>query len=307
VKKHHLRADLAAERLDSFLARSGIGVSRAHAHSLITAGHVLLNHAPSRPSARLKPGDEVDVSVPEPVRASVSAEPLPLAVLYESPDVIVVNKPAGMTVHPSAGHESGTLVNAILARYPEIGPLQGELRPGIVHRLDKDTSGVMVVARTTAAQAALARQMKERAMKKLYLAIVQGRPQPPVGVVEAPIGRDPRDRKRQAIVEGGREARTGYRTLARGKEASLLEIDLQTGRTHQIRVHMSAIGHPVIGDATYGRRSSHIARQALHSFRLGFTLPSSREWIEVEAPPPADFEAALLALGLAGGLNVGKP
>ena len=217
------------------------------------------------------------------------------------------DKPAGMTVHPSAGHASGTLVNAILALYPDIGPLQGELRPGIVHRLDKDTSGVMVVARTAAAQASLVRQLKEREVEKRYLAIVHGQLAPLAGVIDAPIARNPRDRKRQAIVEGGREARTRYHTLSAAPEASLLDVTLETGRTHQIRVHMAAVGHPVVGDATYGRRSPLIARQALHSFRLGLTLPSSGEWLAVEAPPPADFRQAALALGLADGLNVDKP
>jgi 23S rRNA pseudouridine1911/1915/1917 synthase len=306
VKKHRLKADLDGERLDVFLARSGIGLSRAYARRLVEEGLVLIHGARARPAGRLKRGDTIDVSVPEAAAAVVVPQDLPLEVLYESPDLIVVNKPAGMPVHPSAGHASGTLVNVLLARYPDIGPLQGELRPGIVHRLDKDTSGAMVVARTAPAQANLARQIKERTVEKRYLAIVEGRLQPPEGLVDAPVGRHPRDRKRQAVVEGGREARTRYRTLHHSSEASLLDISLETGRTHQIRVHMAALGHPVVGDAVYGRRSTHIPRQALHSWRLGFTEPSTGQWLEVEAPPPADFEAALLALGLAGGLNVEK-
>jgi 23S rRNA pseudouridine1911/1915/1917 synthase len=304
VKKHRLRADLTGERLDAFVARSDLEISRAYARRLIEQGHVLLNGELPKPSARLSVGDTVSVEVPAPAVARVAPEALDLRVLYESADVIFVDKPAGMTVHPSAGHASGTLVNAILARYPDIGPLQGELRPGIVHRLDKDTSGVMVVARTASAQASLVRQLKERKVEKRYLAIVHGRLSPASGVVDAPIARNPRDRKRQAIVEGGREARTRYQTLSATSEASLLDITLETGRTHQIRVHMAAIGHPVVGDSTYGSRSPLIDRQALHSSRLGLTLPSSGEWTEVEAPLPADFRQAALALGLAGGLNV---
>lgn len=306
MKKHRLKADLDGERLDVFLARSGIELSRAYGRRLVDEGQVLVNATPARPSTKLKRGDAVHVTVPDAAQAGLVAQDLPLHVLYESSDVIVVNKPPGMPVHPSAGHDSGTLVNALLARYPDIGPLQGELRPGIVHRLDKDTSGVMVVARTAAAQADLARQIKDRKVDKRYLAIVQGRLQPPEGVVDAPLGRHPRDRKRQAVTEGGREARTRYRTLSHGPEASLLEVTLETGRTHQIRVHLAAIGHPVVGDAVYGRRSPHIGRQALHSFRLGFKEPSTGKWLEVEALPPADFEAALLALGLRRPLNVGR-
>jgi 23S rRNA pseudouridine1911/1915/1917 synthase len=289
-----------------FLSRSGIDLSRVYARRLVEEGLVLLNGSPARPAGRLKSGDSIEVTVPDAALAAVLPEDLPLDVLYASDDLIVVNKPAGMPVHPSAGHYSGTLVNAILARYPDIGPLRGELRPGIVHRLDKDTSGAMVVARTAPAQADLARQIKEREVEKRYLAIVQGRLQPGEGLIDAPVGRHPRDRKRQAVVDGGREARTRYRSLSQGSEATLLDVTLETGRTHQIRVHMAALGHPVIGDPVYGRRSPHIARQALHSWRLGFTAPSTGEWLEVEAPPPADFTAAMLALGLAGGLNVGK-
>ncbi|MEX2238214.1 MAG: RluA family pseudouridine synthase [Dehalococcoidia bacterium] len=298
MNKLQLRVEGSGQRLDAFIAGHQPDISRAYARRLIDEGLVSVDGRPVKAAARLLDGQSVEISLPEPVATGLVAEDLPLEVLYEDADLVAVNKAPGMPVHPSPGHDRGTLVNALLARYPDIGPLAGELRPGIVHRLDKDTSGVMVVARNSLAMVSLTRQIKAREVDKVYLALVEGSLQPPRGVIEAPVGRDPRERRRQAVVEGGREARTGYRVLLQGDTAGLVEVVLETGRTHQIRVHMAAVGHAVVGDALYGRRSAVIRRQALHSWKLGFKQPTSGERIDVEAPPPADFLTAAEALGL---------
>ncbi|MPZ23269.1 MAG: RluA family pseudouridine synthase [Dehalococcoidia bacterium] len=285
------------ERLDTWVASSCPEISRAEARRLIEAGLVRVGGRTVRGSRRLAAGDVVEIDAPEPAQTGLQALGLPLVILYEDADVVVVDKPAGVTVHASPGHHDDTLVNVLLAHYPEIGSLS-ELRPGIVHRLDKDTSGVMMVARNAAAEQELARQIKDREVEKTYLAIVIGRVAPAEGVVEAPLGRHPRDRKRRAIVEGGREARTRYRVLTQGPAAALLEVGLETGRTHQIRVHLAAIGYPVLGDPIYGRRSEAIARQALHSLRLAFRQPQTGELVVVGVEAPEDFRRALDAMGL---------
>lgn len=284
------------ERLDLFLAAQTPGVSRSRAQRLIAAGLVTVNGRRGRPGLQLKPGDRVVVRIPPPPPGELAPEPLPLEILYEDDDLLVVNKPAGLTVHPGPGHASGTLAHALLAHRPELARVGEALRPGIVHRLDRDTSGVMVVAKHEVARANLVRQLAERRVQKTYLALVRGEPRPPAGVIEAPLGRDPRHRQRMAVVEGGREARTQYQVRERFAGAALLEVRPETGRTHQVRVHLAAIGHPVLGDPVYGRRSELVPRQFLHALRLRLRLPSSGEEREFEAPLPQDLEAALARL-----------
>jgi 23S rRNA pseudouridine1911/1915/1917 synthase len=221
-----------------------------------------------------------------------------LDVVYEDAALVVVNKPAGLSVHPGPGHPDGTLVNGLLAHIPDLGGIGGELRPGIVHRLDKDTSGLLVVAKTAQAHATLVEAFAEREVAKTYLAIVRGRPELGEGMIDAPLARDPVHRQRMAIVEGGRPARTAFRVVAEGGGWSLVEARPETGRTHQIRVHMASIGHPIVGDALYGRREEGVARQMLHAWRLSFRHPTSGEEMRLEAALPVDFGEALRRMGI---------
>jgi 23S rRNA pseudouridine1911/1915/1917 synthase len=288
-------ADHDGERLDAFLSRRcGQELSRSYAHKLIADGLVTVNGAPSKPSHRLGRGDDVVVLLPPPEVVALEAEAIPLGIVYQDEDVIVVDKPAGLTVHPAAGHPRGTLVNALLTVCPELANIKGTLRPGIVHRLDKDTSGLLVVAKNERAHASLARQIKEREVHKVYLALVRGRVEPPEGVIDAPIGRHPRRRQRMAVVEGGRAAQTRYRVRELLDDGySLVEAEPLTGRTHQIRVHFASIGHPVVGDRLYGKASPLVGRQFLHAWRLGFRLPASGRYQEFESPLPGDLAGAL--------------
>jgi 23S rRNA pseudouridine1911/1915/1917 synthase len=293
-----LFADHASERLDAFLSRRlGERLSRSHAHKLIADGLVTVNDAPAKASHRLARGDRVVASLPPAETPALVAEAIPLRIVYQDEDVIVVDKPPGLTVHPAAGHPRGTLVNALLALCPELAEIKGTLRPGIVHRLDKDTSGLLVAAKNEAAQANLARQLKDRQVHKVYLALIQRRLERPEGVIDGPIGRHPRRRQRMAVVEGGRQALTHYRVREFLRDAySLVEAEPLTGRTHQIRVHFASIGHPVVGDRLYGKASELVGRQFLHAWRLGFRLPKGGRYREFESPLAADLEAALDAL-----------
>ncbi len=316
---------LPGERLDSYVAGLRKDLSRSRVQRLIQEGHVLINDQPARPSTRLRLGDRIRIHLPDAPPTSPVPEELPsLTIVYQDDHVVVVNKPPGLTVHPAPGHPRGTLVNALLAWYPEMEGVGDAGRPGIVHRLDADTSGLMVVARTSLAHKSLSRQIKERAITKVYLALVRGYPQPPEGTIEAPIARHPRHRQRMSVIQGGRQATTHYRTLrlfrgpvhkaplrpgdrggthkgtaVGGKERfALLEVRPHTGRTHQIRVHMSALGHPVTGDAKYGGRVPFLRRQFLHAHRLGFNLPATETYMEFTSPLPQDLEAALATLAL---------
>jgi 23S rRNA pseudouridine1911/1915/1917 synthase len=283
------------ERLDRYLAEQ-CQISRSYAQKLISEGKVTVNNRPARASQKLNAGDKVAATIPPPSPLSLAPEAIPLQVVYEDSDLIVVDKPAGLLVHPAAGHRSGTLVNAILARCPDLGEINGTIRPGIVHRLDKDTSGLMMVAKNNAAQMSLSRQIKQRSIKKGYLALVRGHLSPQRGAIEAPIGRHPKDRKRMAVVSGGREARTEYRVIKYFDDYTLVEAMPETGRTHQIRVHFSAIGHPIFGDHIYGKKSPLLGRQFLHAHRLGFRLPSSGKYVEFRAELPIDLEEVLKQL-----------
>ena len=287
----------AGERLDRFLAARLPDVSRSRVRALIDGGGVSVNGRPGRASTRVVPGDEVLAHVPPPVASALVAEPIPLQVVYEDADLLVVDKPAGLVVHPAPGHPGGTLVNALLAHTGDLAGIGGELRPGIVHRLDKDTSGLMVVAKHDRAHRMLAQQLRERQMDKRYLALVDGAPPSDSGTVDAPVGRDPRRDRPMAIVAvgaGGRAATTRFRVVRRLGGHALLECRPLTGRTHQIRVHLAAIGCPITGDRVYGRRepSVDVDRQFLHAARLTFRLPSGPV-ATFEAPLPPELQIVL--------------
>lgn len=283
----------AAGRLDSFLHTHAPQRSRAFFQKLIAAGRVTVNGKPARASYRIKPGDRITVHIPPPAPATVNAEPAPLAILYEDEHLLVLNKPAGLVVHPGAGRNSGTLVNALLHHCRgQLSGIGGVERPGIVHRLDKGTSGCLVVAKTDATHQALVRQFKSRSVQKIYRAVCWGVFQSPVGRIETLIGRDPHHRKKMsARVVRGRPAITEYRVLRQHQNVALVELTLHTGRTHQIRVHMSHIGHPVVGDPLYGRRPANVvARPLLHAYRLAFTHPITGKPMEFTAPMPPEFQ-----------------
>ncbi len=299
-------------RLDQYLAEHLPDLSRAAAQRLLDDGFVLVNNRARKPSYRVQAGETIIVRVPPPEPATPRAEQIPLDILYEDNDLIVINKPAGMIVHPAAGHSGGTLVNAILAHCPNLN-VGGVERPGIVHRLDSETSGIIVVAKNDAALRHLQTQFKSRRVHKTYLALVEGIVKPPRGKIDAPIGRDPKHRQRMAVVTRGarREAVTVYRTFARlpsdqslgskGTDAyTLLEVEPQTGRTHQIRVHLAFLGFPVVADAIYGKRKNALGltRQFLHAWKIAITLPRDGRAVNFVAPLPEDLREVLEKLGL---------
>jgi 23S rRNA pseudouridine1911/1915/1917 synthase len=289
-------AEHEGQRLDKYVSDMVLDLSRTYARQLIEDGHIQLNDRDARPSTAVRVDDVVLVRRPIAQPTDLVAEPIPLNIVYEDADVVVVDKPAGMVVHPAPGHLSGTLVNALLARYPEMS-VSGDLRPGIVHRLDRDTSGLLVSARNDAALHHIQAQQQARTMLKVYLAVVEGRMKEPEGVIDAPIARHPTDRTRMAIVANGRYARTHWRVLEELGDYTLIEARLETGRTHQIRVHFSYKSRPLLGDPLYGpkkpRATFGLTRQFLHAHRLGFNLPSTGEWLECTSPLPADLEQAL--------------
>jgi len=290
-------AEEAGVRLDRFVGEKCPELSRTQAQKLIADGHITVNGHAAKSSFKLNPGDRVEVVIPPTPPSPLSPEEMPLTILYEDDDLLVVDKTAGLAVHPAPGHPGHTLLNAVLSHFPHLADISDSLRPGVVHRLDKDTSGVMLVAKNKAAQADLIGQFKSRSITKAYLALVKGRLTPERGLIEAAIGRDPRNRKRMAVVTGGREARTGYQVVKYLGDCTLLEVALETGRTHQIRVHLSAIGYPVVGDAVYGVKSVHLSRQFLHASRLGFKLPSTGEYVEFKSELPLDLQQALKDIG----------
>jgi 23S rRNA pseudouridine1911/1915/1917 synthase len=275
-------------RLDQFLAGQ-VGLSRSQLHRLIGLGCALVNGQPARPSQKVRIGDLVKITVPPPRSLSVIPQNIPLTVLYQDAELIVIEKPAGLSVHPGPGHPDGTLVNALLALCPDIKGIGGAIRPGIVQRLDKDTSGLMVVAKTDLAHWNLSEQIKQRTVTKGYMGLVIGNIRPESGLVDAPIARDPRHRKRMAVVLGGRAARTRYKVLERIAGCSLLAMSLETGRTHQLRVHMAYLGHPLFGDAVYGKSSPLLSRQFLHANHLGFLHPTTGKPMEFRLDMPDDL------------------
>jgi 23S rRNA pseudouridine1911/1915/1917 synthase len=305
----HVPADAGTQRVDRYVA-DVTGLSRSHVQKLITAGNLTADGLPLKANAVIGPGAALRLVVPEPEKLDLEAEPdIPVRVVHEDGDLLIIDKPAGLVVHPSPGHRGGTLVNALLALGggEAFGGIAGVQRPGIVHRLDRDTSGLLMVARTDAAQHSLMAQLKARRVKKTYLALVLGEVSAEVGRIEAPIGRDPKHRTRMAVVPDGRASTTGYRVRERFAGWTLLELDLVTGRTHQIRVHLDAIGHPIAGDPVYGTGTSRkgprvtgsappLGRMFLHAWRLQVTSPSSGSLIRAEAALPDELEAVLTAM-----------
>lgn len=283
-------------RLDRYIAAKVADLSRSYARQLIEDSHILLNNQEARPSSAVRTGDSITIVRPLSQPTDLIPEDIPLSIVYEDSDVVVIDKPAGMVVHPAPGHPTGTLVNALLAHYPDI-TVSGNLRPGIVHRIDRDTSGLLVVARNDPARHAIQAQQQARTMMKAYLAVVEGRFKDSEGVIDAPIARHPTDRLRMAIVADGRAARTRWRVLEELGEYTLIEAQLETGRTHQIRVHFAYKSRPVLGDPLYGPRKPRatfgLTRQFLHAYRLGFVLPSTGEWNEFSSPLPPDLHRAL--------------
>lgn len=293
------------QRLDHFLVERQPGLTRSHLQRLIARGLARVNGGPAKAGTRLRRGDEVTLEPPPPEPAALAPEARPLAIVYEDAHIIVIDKPPGLVVHPGSGLSRGTLANALLAHYPGLAQVGSSLRPGIVHRLDKDTSGLMVVAKTDSAYHDLVRQFQKRQVAKGYLALVQGRPQPAEGVIAGDLGRDPARRQRMAVVSRGREARTRYKVLEYRDGQALLEVSPETGRTHQIRVHLAAAGFPIYGDPVYGHRpkgkgAAGLKRQFLHAHRLAFRLPGSGEWREFHSELPRDLREALEALAPGG-------
>ena len=298
MTEHHIYyVDAAHEdvRLDTFLTAHLRAHSRSHIKALIETGHITVDGGTAKPALHLRRGQRVEVVVPPPPPATVAPEDISLPVVFEDEHLLVINKPPALTVHPGAGRPSGTLVNAVLARVPGLARVGSRQRPGIVHRLDKDTTGLLVVAKTSVAYASLSSQVARRTVNRTYLALVHGVLPHEERTITAPIGRHPRHRTRMAVVPRGREAITRYRVLERLARYTLVEAHLVTGRTHQIRVHFAHIGHPVAGDPVYAGRPDElgIGRQALHAHRLQFVHPASGKEMAFEAPPPADFTAAV--------------
>ncbi len=284
-------------RLDAFLAERCPDISRSRLKRLITKGLVTVDGEPARPAHKIRAGQRVLVTAPEPEPYRLGGAGLPLDLEYEDDDLLVVDKPGGLVVHPGAGHRGDTLADALAALDPGLEGVGGPLRAGIVHRLDKDTSGLMIVAKNEAAHAHLSAQFQKRMVIKAYAALVHGNLTPGEAVVEAPIGRDPRHRQRMALVDSGREAVTRYRVTARYAGYSLLEARPTTGRTHQIRVHMAALGHPLVGDSTYGAPEKRLARHFLHAHVIGFRQPSTNEYLELHSGLPEELRDFLETLG----------
>jgi 23S rRNA pseudouridine1911/1915/1917 synthase len=285
-------------RLDKFISEQHPEISRTQAQRLIDEGLVRINGTTARSSYKITASDQISITIPPPTPSTLLPEDIPLKIIYEDNDVIVVDKPAGLTVHPAPGHPEHTLANAILSRLPAIADTGERRRPGIVHRLDKDTSGLIIIAKNNQAHQKLTEQFKARTVKKIYLTLVRGKVTPDRGTIEAPIGRDRSHREKMAITDRnhGREARTKYRVLKHIGNYSLLEAIPETGRTHQIRVHLAAIGYPVIGDKVYGVKSPLLNRQFLHAQRIKFQLPSSGKEVEFSSELPTDLTGVLQAL-----------
>jgi 23S rRNA pseudouridine1911/1915/1917 synthase len=273
------------------LAEHAPDLSRSAAARLIKGHLVKLNGHPADPADRVAVGDVIDFEIPEAYVVEVGPEPIELEVIYEDEDIAVVNKPPGMVVHPAPGHYTGTLVHALLGRGGSWSATGGAARPGIVHRLDKGTSGLIVVARNDMSHRALSSQLKDRSLSRTYLAIVRGVMKDDAGELEGPIGRHPKERKRMAVVSGGRFARTRYEVVERTRGHTLVRCELDTGRTHQIRVHLAALGYPVAGDAEYGGREPGLDRPMLHAWRLRLQHPRTGADLSFEASPPADFDS----------------
>jgi 23S rRNA pseudouridine1911/1915/1917 synthase len=298
-----LQVQQTAERLDRYLAEALPDLSRARIQKLIEQGQVQVNgQVCTSKRQSVQQGNRIDLVIPDAKPVDLEAEAMPLDILYEDGALLILNKPIGLVVHPAPGHETGTLVNALLAHCDDLAGIGGVQRPGIVHRLDKDTSGAIAIAKTDAAHQNLQAQFKTKTARREYLAIVHGAPSTASGTIDAPIGRHPVDRKRMAVIpetKGGRRAVTHWQVEERLGNYTLMRFQLETGRTHQIRVHSAHIGHPVVGDPVYSSGRSigvNLSGQALHAWRLKLQHPLTQAWIEVTATPPAEFTKLLEAL-----------
>lgn len=286
-------------RLDSYLAEQLEGISRSYLQKLIGEELILVNQKAVKANYKVKTGDLLLVQIPEAAPVDIQPEPMNLDIVYEDSDLLIVNKPVGLVVHPAHGHYSGTLVNGLLAHCTDLSGINGKMRPGIVHRIDKDTSGLLMIAKNDLAHQHLAEQLKEHSIKRAYYALVQGVISEPAGLVDAPIGRHEVDRKKMAVTfKNSKEARTHYYVKERFARNTFIECRLETGRTHQIRVHMAYLGHPLVGDPLYGTRKNNLdfPGQALHAYALGFVHPRTGEELYFETPLPEHFQTVLKTL-----------
>lgn len=296
-----LEVNTSGERLDNYLAREIEDLSRARIQQLIVKGNVKVNDVRPKRSYKLQPGDRVEVIIPPPQTEETWPEPISLNVVYEDEQMLVINKPRGMVVHPAPGHQNKTLVNALLYHCHDLSYIGGKMRPGIVHRLDKDTSGLLMVAKNDDVHKELSTQLKNKVVRRDYVALVWGKLKSKYFTIDAPLGRDPRNRKRMTVIDGGRDAITIIRVLAYLNNCTLLRACLQTGRTHQVRAHLSYMGYPLVGDTLYGGNRKMLREidwegQALHARRLGFYHPSTGEYMSFVAPLPVEFKQLLLFL-----------
>ena len=305
VREFDTLMEEAGKRLDSFLSENIEGYSRTYMQKLIDEGHCKVNGKSAKSNLKLRQGDKVEVVIPDPVNLEVEPESIALDIVHEDNDIIIINKAQGMVVHPAHGNYSGTVVNALLEHcgslsdYNSLTGINGVMRPGIVHRIDKDTSGIIVIAKTNVAHLSLSEQLKEHSITRKYIALLEGPLKNDSGRVETLIGRNPKDRKQMAVVSiNGKKAVTHYRVLERFENHTLIEAMLETGRTHQIRVHMAYLGHPVVGDTVYGFKKQRFDTkgQLLHAKLLGFIHPTRGEYVEFEAPLPDYFEKILSVL-----------
>ena len=287
------RVTVDADRLDRFLASQDLAITRSQIHRLIEEGQVAINGIYAKPSQKVRFGDTIVLTILPPKPLDLVPQEIPVSLIYQDDHLIVLDKPAGLSVHPGPGHPDGTLVNALLAHCPDIRGVGGVIRPGIVHRLDKDTSGLMVVAKTDTAHLSLSKQLKDREVIKGYLAVSKGSISPSEGIIDRPIGRDPRNRKKMAVIEGGRDSRTRYRVVEYLSGYEILQIYLESGRTHQIRVHLAYMGHPLLGDHVYGKANSLLARQFLHANHLKFIHPVTANHMEFRANLPDEMVAVI--------------
>ena len=282
-----------ADRLDRFLASQGLEITRSQIHRVIEDGQVAINGLHAKPSQKVRSGDIIVLTILPPKPLALVPQDIPVPLIYQDDHLIVLDKPSGLSVHPGPGHPDGTLVNALLAHCPDIKGVGGVIRPGIVHRLDKDTSGLMVVAKTDTAHLSLSKQLKNREVVKGYLAVSKGSINPVEGLIDLPIGRDPKNRKKMAVIEGGRDSKTRYRVLEHLNGYEILQVYLETGRTHQIRVHLAYMGHALLGDQVYGKGNSLLGRQFLHANHLKFIHPVTEMDMEFRSNLPDEMLAVI--------------
>lgn len=292
---HQVTKTEVSTRIDKLLVDLLPDVSRSQIQSWIKSGHVLVDQTPVKSNYKCEQGVTISWEIPEPELLEVIAEDIPLTIIYEDEDVLVVNKPRGMVVHPSIGHSSGTLVNALMYHCKDLSGINGVVRPGIVHRIDRDTSGLLMVAKNDQAHQGLSEQLQAKTVKRSYVAIVHGAIPHEYGTIEAPIGRDPKSRQNMTVITGGRDAVTHFEVIERiNQQYTFVKCTLETGRTHQIRVHMKYIGFPLVGDPKYGHRKTLAMNgQALHAQELGFEHPRTKEWLQFTVEPPTEFQDAL--------------